>query len=165
MPRPAAAAWAGVSACASMAACLAIPGAACAQLIHEHLHRPQRRISRAVRAPETDLIVGNDRAADAGQNLQQLEVIARLARPTMQQQKRELTRGPFRSPIEGHRDPSAVRGSPGRNKAIATRWLAVPGPGCEPALNRLPVQEDLLNRHAGQVREQDVDSLKIAGPE
>ena len=45
-------------------------------------------------------------------------------------------------------------------------WVArCPGPGCDPALNLLPVQEDLLNRHAGQVREQDVDSLKIAGPE
>jgi hypothetical protein len=33
------------------------------------------------------------------------------------------------------------------------------------AVNRLPVQEDLLNRRAGQEREQDAESLKIAGPE
>ena len=33
------------------------------------------------------------------------------------------------------------------------------------AVNRLPVQEDLLNRRAGQESEQDAESLKIAGPE
>ena len=55
----------------------------------------------------------------------------------------------------------AVGGLGGDRHSVAR----CPGPGCELVLNLLPVQEDLLNRHAGQVREQDVGSLKIAGPE